>query len=340
MALEDLTGSDKFIDNLVNTNPASGDQVQAGDDHIRGVKNVLLNTFPNVDGAVNPSVAEFNRVVGVTENIQPALDSANAALASVQALQPRLWPRVANGTDAEHDIDFSAGIIMDSAGDEPIELTSVLTKRVDANWVAGNDAGGFPSGLTIAADTTYHLFVIKDVTNNLVDAGFDTSLTATNLLTDASDYTKYRRIASIKTDASSNFIGFTQSANDPHMFFIDDPSNTTEDVVATSARLITLTQVPFIDNLEVELMLTWEGSSPASSMPVVVSSIHQPDEAPTVGNTPHATINDNSGTIIAIHWRGFTDSSAQIRHRASATISFSICQFRAKALNWRDMRIV
>ena len=47
MALEDLTGT-KYIDDLVATNPAAGDNVSEGDDHIRGIKNVLKTTFPNI----------------------------------------------------------------------------------------------------------------------------------------------------------------------------------------------------------------------------------------------------------------------------------------------------
>jgi len=45
MSLEDLTGVDKGLAQLVVTNPTSLDQRSEGDDHIRGVKNALLNTF-------------------------------------------------------------------------------------------------------------------------------------------------------------------------------------------------------------------------------------------------------------------------------------------------------
>ena len=50
MALEDLTGSGKFITSLVPANPSSNDDRREGDDHIRGIKNVLRNTFPGLDG--------------------------------------------------------------------------------------------------------------------------------------------------------------------------------------------------------------------------------------------------------------------------------------------------
>lgn len=60
MALEDLTGPNKFITALVNTNPLSADDRREGDDHIRGIKNVLHNTFPNLDAQVTATPAALN----------------------------------------------------------------------------------------------------------------------------------------------------------------------------------------------------------------------------------------------------------------------------------------
>jgi hypothetical protein len=65
MALEDLTGT-KYIDSLNSSNPAAGDNVSEGDDHIRGIKNVLKTTFPSLDGAVTSTDAELNLLDGVT----------------------------------------------------------------------------------------------------------------------------------------------------------------------------------------------------------------------------------------------------------------------------------
>ena len=77
MALEDLTGT-KYIDDLVVTNPAAGDNVSQGDDHIRGIKNVLKDTFPNITGAVTPTHTELNYVDGVTSAIQTQLGAITA----------------------------------------------------------------------------------------------------------------------------------------------------------------------------------------------------------------------------------------------------------------------
>ena len=74
MALEDLTGT-KYLDDLVATNPAAGDDVSEGDDHIRGIKNVLKTTFPSIDGAITATDTEINYVGGVTSAIQTQIDS-------------------------------------------------------------------------------------------------------------------------------------------------------------------------------------------------------------------------------------------------------------------------
>jgi microcystin-dependent protein len=63
MPLEDLTGSNKYISNLVQTNPVGAtDFVSQGDDHIRGIKNVLLNTFPNITGGVTVTQDQINAI--------------------------------------------------------------------------------------------------------------------------------------------------------------------------------------------------------------------------------------------------------------------------------------
>jgi len=74
MALEDLTGT-KYLDDLNASNPAAGDNVSEGDDHIRGIKNVLKLTFPNIDAACNATPTELNYVDGVTSAIQTQLDA-------------------------------------------------------------------------------------------------------------------------------------------------------------------------------------------------------------------------------------------------------------------------
>jgi len=61
MALESAT----YINSLVNTNPSGSDSISQGDDHIRLIKSVLQNSFPNVASATTP-------IVAVTHNLPAA----------------------------------------------------------------------------------------------------------------------------------------------------------------------------------------------------------------------------------------------------------------------------
>jgi len=82
MPLEDLVGADKFISNLNKNNPdGSTDYGASLDDHLRGIKNVLLNTFPYLTGAVNATQGELNSLAGRQSFIDTFLQAANQAAA-------------------------------------------------------------------------------------------------------------------------------------------------------------------------------------------------------------------------------------------------------------------
>ena len=119
--------------------------------------------------------------------------------------------KISLDTDTAHDINISSGYktLTDGTDFNVFDVTE-RTKRIDANWAAGDDAGGFPSGLTLAASTWYYIFTIGK-TDGTFDAGFDTSATAANLLTDATSYTYYGVLGALKTDASSNIDSFVSA---------------------------------------------------------------------------------------------------------------------------------
>jgi hypothetical protein len=52
MPLETITGPDAYVDDLNSDWPLGPDDASGGDNHLRGIKNVLLNTFPNVSGPI------------------------------------------------------------------------------------------------------------------------------------------------------------------------------------------------------------------------------------------------------------------------------------------------
>lgn len=60
MPLEDLTGT-KYVSDLNETWPLGTDLPNAGDDHLRGIKNVLKKTFPYLTGPVTRTQDSLNR---------------------------------------------------------------------------------------------------------------------------------------------------------------------------------------------------------------------------------------------------------------------------------------
>lgn len=76
MALETFN----YLNSLVAANPVVSDGLVNGDDHIRGIKLTLLNTFPNITGAVTASQADLNTVAGGASKLLSAgtYFSANA----------------------------------------------------------------------------------------------------------------------------------------------------------------------------------------------------------------------------------------------------------------------
>jgi hypothetical protein len=83
MALEDLTGT-KYINSLNELWPDGAvDTPDAGDDHIRGIKNVLKKSFPNITGAVTLTHTQIN-----TGSVP-----SGSVLAFMQAAAPTGWTR-------------------------------------------------------------------------------------------------------------------------------------------------------------------------------------------------------------------------------------------------------
>jgi len=111
-----------------------------------------------------------------------------------------------NVTTPNTHIDIGVGAAW--TGDRIIQNVATFTKRLDAIWLAGTGNGGLFSGVR-AANTWYHLFVLRNDTTGAIDFGFDTSVSGANRPTgwDA------RLIWSVRTDASSNIIPYSQTGD-------------------------------------------------------------------------------------------------------------------------------
>jgi hypothetical protein len=201
---------------------------------------------------------------------------------------------------------------------------SALIKRLDASWVTGTNQGGLSSSLTIA-NTTYHIFAIRVA--GVDDVGFDTSVTAANLIADHSA-THIRRIGSI-VRAGGVINPFVQN-NDKFMLQtpVKDIDNAT---LTTASQTETLASIP--TGIVVEAIITAFAYRTGGTIYVYVRALTQSDQAPTFGG--YANLYDpSSGAGDEANLRIMTNTSSQIAARASAAAS----QFVIMTHGWVDMR--
>ena len=215
--------------------------------------------------------------------------------------------------DTEHDITIAVGEHLDSTRAVVMRLTTAITKRIDADWAVGTGNGGLaPSARTVAdtpnASTTYHMFIIMDSTG-LIDAGWDTSVTAANLLSDTG-YTYYYRVGSYPVDASSNLVGFSQLNNE---FLLLSPVRSINDTApGTSANSYTM-NVPV--GIQVSAIIGVRMVYNSSSGQGLVTSLDQTDAAP--GQTQLTLLCNGNNTDPTVVMNVRTNTSGQIRYRQS-----------------------
>ena len=180
--------------------------------------------------------------------------------------------------DTAHDIEVAIGRCVDTGVTVMMNVTAAFVKQINADWAEGDDAGGLATGARSVADTPnvntwYHLFLIHKTADGTIDGGFDTSLTATNLLADATGYSGYRRIGSVLTDGSSNIINFTQFGDE---FLWKDMAEEFEDInISASPVTKTLARVPTGIQVRAILAMTFINDSPTALIRAV---IYSPDQ--------------------------------------------------------------
>lgn len=111
-----------------------------------------------------------------------------------------------NSGNPTTDVDIKPGRAADDANAVTMSLTSTLTKKINATFTEGTNQGGLDTG-SVAASTTYAVWLIRRSDNGTVDALFSTSFTNPTLPT---NYDAKRLIAAVITDGSSNIIAYRQ----------------------------------------------------------------------------------------------------------------------------------
>lgn len=237
---------------------------------------------------------------------------------------------MSNGTDTDHDIDVTIGSARGTDDNVDLVLSSALTKRVDATWAVGDNAGGLFSG-SVANDTWYAVHLIQKDSDGSIDVGFDTSETAANI---PAGYTAYRRIGWVLTDGSANIINFKDrelaggAVKREYNEYITDLNLVNN---TNYTRSVTIVSCPVNSIGQFGLYL----EEPASTGAVAwVASTDLVDFAPTTTNSD--LVADATGGGANIDKEIFVSSSNQIAFRLTATSAINF--FVVMTLGYTDRR--
>jgi hypothetical protein len=237
-----------------------------------------------------------------------------------------------NGTDANNDIDIAAGEARSDDNAEDISLAAAITKRLDATWAVGTGNGGLDTG-SEAANTWYHVWLIKRTDTGVVDALFSTSATSPTM---PANYTKKRRIGAVRNNASSNLLAFTQNSSDPELFLY---TTTILDValsnLGTTRQTPTLTVPPSTVAL---FRATMEAVDTAGGATVVIQPTTETNAGPSENAVPGFSLLNptEAGTTMGAggHFEIPVNASSQIAIRAST----NNVDFNIMTRGWRDLR--
>jgi hypothetical protein len=258
---------------------------------------ILLNpekSFINLANANGYAVAATESVAGIAKLLKQITIANNA-------------------TDANNDIDFSAGNFQFDDGSGMASL-SALTKRLDATWAAGTNQGGLFTG-SKANSTWYHCFAIYNPTSGLIDCGFDTSVTAANI---PSGYTKYYLIESIKTDGSGNILAFNMNGNT--MTWVARPLDISISPPVSTAKIDYTMSIPLGRQVMVNLGGNCTSSSGTQRCLFILSPL-QSSITPTGTDCDASSENSINGNIAA---NVLSNTSSQISMIANFSSDFQI----------------
>ena len=227
---------------------------------------------------------------------------------------------LSNATDTAHDITVAVGEVRDNANAVDIVLASAMTKRIDATWASGSGNGGLASGVSLGNNTWYHVHAI--VVSGSADIGFDTSITAANLVANNSA-SAFRRIGAVLTDGSANILNFIQDGDE--FIFKAQIVNINATAIGT-ARVTQAVSAPL--GVQTRAILGLVGQVAGSNAGVRVTLTHPDvtDATPTSQNANNAGENssDNNGTFAGGTHIVLTNTSSQIAIRQDFNSSVSM----------------
>lgn len=197
---------------------------------------VAANNFPA--GSNAPSVLDdVQRAhAAFIRQTYNSINGPNTTITSLSILPGYLYGCAMSTAGSSATMSIAAGRATDSTGAQSMALTAI--SKTTSAWAVGTAQGGLDTG-AIANSTWYHFYVIRRPDTGVVDVCFSTNATTPTLPT---NYTQYRRIGSMKTNGSAQWVKFIQ---DGDLFTLDAPVTDYSQAGPTSGAItITLASVP------------------------------------------------------------------------------------------------
>jgi hypothetical protein len=185
-------------------------------------------------------------------------------------------------------------------------LGSAYTKTTSA-WALGTGNGAMDTG-SVAASTWYHVYLIQRPDTLVTDVLFSLNVSAPTMPT---NYTRKRRIGSMKTDGSSKWIAFVQFGNE--FLWSAAVLDVNEATLTTSEELETLS-VP--TGVQVMARLRGLMQHATSGTKILLHSTDAADIAPANGN--FTAIAQITAVNVAFTVDVRTNTSGQIKAISSA----------------------
>lgn len=220
-------------------------------------------------------------------------------------------------------------------------LAAALLKDVSTGggWSAGGGGRGRPGGVAFGSDTWFHVFLIQ-TPGGAVDAGIDTSINAVNLLADAAvsaaGYTRFRRIASVRTDSGGGLQRWQQNGDD-FRFVAPPPVESSANANQSgSDKTLLLTQAPTGFTKRVVFRTVVEFNAAVNNM-LVVGSFESIGANPGNNTTPMANFFYDGGSQFSARrdLDLLLDSTNTVKFRASAANNMKV---NTQVVGWCDPR--
>ena len=287
-------------------------EVEASDMLVNGFYNFKRNVANDAWILLNPEKAYYN------------LTNSTAATESVAGIA--ILPKqitIANGTDADHDLNFGAFNAQADDGSLVFSV-SALTKQIDATWAAGNDQGGLDTG-TVANSIPYYIFAIYNPSTLVSDILFSASKTSPTL---PSGFTKKEYKGACFTDASANIRQGTWAyGKSIYKFTLETPTL----VINTATPATTRTAISMVAPAGV---FVWTGlelvDNDGTDAYIYITGNDQADYVPS---NVYSTLRADNIYACKLQDYWLTNSSGQIYYRSN---DGGVIDFYVRSLGWYE----